>query len=347
MTRQAASAAPRSVYRYLRPLLFALPPETAHALTLAALRCYGVGRSRPRTEPQVRVMGLDFPNRVGLAAGFDKDGIAVAGAARLGFGFIETGTVTPRPQPGNPKPRLFRLREDAALINRMGFNNAGTAALAANLHRQRRRLAIPLGVNIGKNRETPLDAATDDYAACLAAVYDVADYVVVNVSSPNTAGLRSLQAPAATKALVEALVRQRDDLAQRRPNAPRSPLLVKLAPDLTGEDQVATAMTAIAAGADGLVAVNTTLTRAPTLRSPRAAQAGGLSGQPLFPATLAAVQRLRAAIGPEPTLIAVGGVASAADAQALREAGADLVQVYSALVYQGPGLIRTLAATLC
>ena len=292
-------------------------------------------------------MGLNFPNRVGLAAGFDKDGIAVAGAARLGFGFIETGTVTPRPQPGNPKPRLFRLPEDAALVNRMGFNNAGAAALTANLRHQRRRLAIPLGVNIGKNRDTPLTAATDDYAACLAAVYDVADYVVVNVSSPNTAGLRSLQAPAATKALVEALVRQRDDLAQRRPNAPRRPLLLKLAPDLTGEDQVATAMTAIAAGADGLVAVNTTLTRAPTLRSPQAAQAGGLSGQPLFPATLAAVQRLRAAIGPEPTLIAVGGVASAADAQALREAGADLVQVYSALVYQGPGLIRTLAATLC
>ena len=291
-------------------------------------------------------MGLNFPNRIGLAAGFDKDGVAVAGAARLGFGFIETGTVTPRPQPGNPKPRLFRLQEDAALVNRMGFNNAGATAVAANLRRQRHRLAIPLGVNIGKNRDTPLDAATDDYAACLAAVYDVADYVVVNVSSPNTAGLRSLQAPAATKALVEALVRQRDDLAQRRPNAPRSPLLVKLAPDLTGEDQVATAMTAIAAGADGLVAVNTTLTRAPTLRSPQAAQAGGLSGGPIFPTTLAAVQRLRAAIGPEPTLIAVGGVASAADAQALREAGADLVQVYSALVYQGPGLIRALAAAL-
>ena len=330
----------------MRPLLFALPPETAHALTLAALRCYGLARVRPGTEPPVRVMGLNFPNRVGLAAGFDKDGIAVAGAARLGFGFIETGTVTPRPQPGNPKPRLFRLPEDAALVNRMGFNNAGAAALTANLRHQRRRLAIPLGVNIGKNRDTPLTAATDDYAACLAAVYDVADYVVVNVSSPNTAGLRRLQAPAATKALVEALVRQRDDLAQRRPNAPRRPLLVKLAPDLTGEDQVATAMTVIAAGADGLVAVNTTLTRAPTLRSPQAAQAGGLSGQPLFPATLAAVQRLRAAIGPEPTLIAVGGVANAADAQALRETGADLVQVYSALVYQGPGLIRTLAAAL-
>ena len=291
-------------------------------------------------------MGLDFPNRIGLAAGFDKDGIAVAGAARLGFGFIETGTVTPRPQPGNPKPRLFRLREDAALVNRMGFNNAGATALAANLRRQRRRLAIPLGVNIGKNRDTPLTAATDDYAACLAAVYGVADYVVVNVSSPNTAGLRSLQAPAATEALIEALVRQRDDLAQRQPNAPRHPLLVKLAPDLRGEDQVATATAAIAAGADGLVAVNTTLTRAPTLRSPQAAEAGGLSGGPLFPATLATVQRLRTAIGPEPTLVAVGGIGSGADACALREAGADLVQVYSALVYQGPGLIRTLAAAL-
>lgn len=337
---------PRSLYRYLRPLLFALPPETAHALTLAALRCYGLARVRPTTEPCVRVMGLDFPNRIGLAAGFDKDGIAVAGAARLGFGFIETGTVTPRPQPGNPKPRLFRLRQDAALINRMGFNNAGATALAANLRRQRRQLAIPLGVNIGKNRDTPLDAATDDYAACLATVYDVADYVVVNVSSPNTAGLRSLQAPAATTALVEALVRQRDDLAQRQPNAPRRPLLVKLAPDLTEDDQVATATAAIAAGANGLVAVNTTLTRAQTLRSPQSTEAGGLSGRPLFPAALAAVQRLRAAIGSEPTLIAVGGIGSAADAQALRAAGADLVQLYSALVYQGPGLIRALAAAL-
>ena len=335
-----------SLYRWLRPLLFALPPETAHALSLAALRAYGLGPP-PRTPGQgVQVMGLEFPNRLGLAAGFDKNGVAVPGAARLGFGFVEAGTVTPLAQRGNPKPRLFRLAEDGALVNRMGFNNAGAAALAANLRRARRRLAIPVGVNIGKGQQTALAAANGDYCAGLAAVFDVADYVVVNLSSPNTTGLRQLQAPTAATALVAALVREREQLARERPAMRRRPLLVKLAPDLAAAALAATAAAVLDAGADGFVVVNTTVQRPPSLRSTHAGQAGGLSGQPLFAATLETLGRLRAEVGPAPPVIAVGGVGSVDQAQALRAAGADLVQIYSALIYQGPALVRALAEAM-
>lgn len=332
-----------SLYRWLRPLLFALPPETAHALSLAALRAYGLGPPPRRTGQSAQVMGLVFPNRLGLAAGFDKNGVAVRGAARLGFGFVEAGTVTPKRQRGNPKPRLFRLTEDAALINRMGFNNAGAAALAANLRRARRRLAIPVGVNIGKGFRTALAAANDDYCAALAEVFDVADYVVVNLSSPNTAGLRRLQAPEAASALIAALVGKRDELAHQRTAPRRRPLLVKLAPDLEPQELAATAAAVLAAGADGFVVVNTTVQRPAGLRSTHAAEAGGLSGQPLFAATLETLGRLRAEMGPAPPVIAVGGVCSAAQAQALRQAGADLVQIYSALIYEGPAVVRALA----
>lgn len=331
-----------SLYRWLRPLLFALPPETAHALSLAALRAYGLGPPPRPSGQSAQVMGLVFPNRLGLAAGFDKNGVAVRGAARLGFGFVEAGTVTPKRQRGNPKPRLFRLTEDAALINRMGFNNAGAAALAATLRRARRRLAIPVGVNIGKGFRTALAAANDDYCAALAEVFDVADYVVVNLSSPNTAGLRRLQAPEAASTLITALVRKRDALAHQRTARPR-PLLVKLAPDLEAQELAATATAVLAAGADGFVVVNTTVQRPPDLRSAHAREAGGLSGQPLFAATLETLRRLRAEVGPAPPVIAVGGVGTPAQAQALRQAGADLVQIYSALIYQGPAVVRALA----
>lgn len=334
------------IYRWLRPGLFALPPEAAHALTLALLRGYGLLGAPAVPPAPVRVMGLDFPNRVGLAAGFDKNGGAVAGAARLGFGFLETGTATLRPQRGNRKPRLFRLAEDAALVNRMGFNNAGAEALAANIRRQRlrrRRLALPVGVSIGKNLETPLAGAAAEYCACLAVVHDVADFIVVNLSSPNTPGLRGLQAPAALRAVVAALARKRDALAGPRSAGPRRPLLIKLSPDLPAADLAETASTALAAGADGFVVVNTTVKRTSALRSRHARQAGGLSGPPLLPAALAAVRALRAEIGPEPPLVAVGGISSAADAKALRAAGADLVQLYTALVYRGPALIGALA----
>ena len=334
------------IYRWLRPALFALPPEAAHGLTLAALRAYGL-LGAPASPPEpVRVMGLDFPNRVGLAAGFDKDGVAIVGAARLGFGFAEVGTVTLRPQRGNPKPRLFRLPRDAALVNRMGFNNAGAEALAANIRRQRRRrhgLGLPVGVSIGKNRVTPLAAAAAEYCACLAAVYDAADYIAVNLSSPNTPGLRGLQAPPELRTVVAALARERDALASARPAAPRRPLLIKFSPELQAEDLAAAAITGLAAGADGFVVVNTTLARPPSLRSRHAREPGGLSGPGLLPAALASVRTLRAELGPGPPVVAVGGVSSAADAKALRAAGADLIQLYTALVYRGPTLIAASA----
>ena len=331
------------MYRHLRPLLFALPPEFAHGLALNALKAWGRFPAKPPPGEPTRVLGLRFANRVGIAAGLDKDAVAVPGLARLGFGFVEVGTVTPRPQSGNPKPRLFRLAEDRALINRMGFNSAGMAAVAANIERIRPCVDIPIGVNIGKNRDTPIAAATDDYCACLGALHDVADYMVVNLSSPNTPGLRSLQAPATARSLLEELVAERNRLA-RAANAPPKPLLAKVAPDLGTQDLEATANAVLEAGANGLVAVNTTAHRPDSLRSRHATESGGLSGKPLFAPALAAVERLRFRIGDAPALIAVGGVGSANDAQAMFDAGADLVQVYTALVYEGPALAHSLTS---
>lgn len=333
----------RDMYRALRPLLFALPPELAHKLALAALRGFGKwpGPASPEGSG-TELRGLSFPNRLGLAAGLDKDATATAGLAKLGFGFLEVGTVTLRPQPGSPKPRLFRLNEDSALVNRMGFNSAGADAVAANLRRLRDRVAVPVGVNIGKNRDTPMDAAVGDYRACLATVYDVADYIVVNLSSPNTAGLRDLQAAEAVRGLVDELIAERQRLsAEHVWKTP--PLFVKIAPDLAPADLEATVAAALQAGADGIVATNTTVSRPASLRSPKATEAGGLSGRPLFPLALEAVRRTRDAAGEGPVIIGVGGIANAADAAAMFEAGADLVQVYSALVFEGPALVRRIA----
>ena len=331
------------MYRWLRPLLFALPPESAHALALNVLKLSASLPAQPPSGPPAEVFGLRFPNRVGVAAGLDKDAVAVPGLARLGFGFVEVGTVTPRPQTGNPKPRLFRLHEDRALVNRMGFNSAGVAALAANLQRARPCVDVPIGVNIGKNRDTPLAESANDYQQCLAAVHEVADYIVVNLSSPNTPGLRDLQAPSAARSLLEGLVALRDRLAAE--SATKPPLLAKVAPDLPPQELEATASAALEAGAAGIVAVNTTTARPESLRSRHAAEAGGLSGQPLFQGALAAVRRLRRCIGDAPGLIAVGGIGSGSDARAMIDAGADLVQVYTALVYEGPAFARTLAAS--
>lgn len=328
------------MYDLLKSLLFALPPEAAHALALRSLRLYGASPGAP-PGPAVQLLGLSFANRIGLAAGLDKDAVAVAGLARLGFGFLEVGTVTPRPQPGNPKPRLFRLRQDEALINRMGFNGAGAAAVAANLKAARACVGVPIGVNIGKNRDTPLTDAAEDYVKCLAMVHEVADYIAINLSSPNTPGLRDLQAPASTRSLVETVVAERDRLAAKGPCA--KPLLVKVAPDLPAADLDACATAAMEAGAAGLIAVNTTATRQNALRSRHAKQAGGLSGAPLFPLALRTVRRLRARLGDSPALVAVGGIGKPADVRAMLDAGADLVQVYSALIYQGPALVRRLA----
>ena len=333
------------VYSVLRPLLFALPGEFAHAAALAALKVVGsLPGSASTKAPGVDLLGLSFPNRIGLAAGLDKDATATRGLARLGFGFVEVGTVTPRPQAGNPKPRLFRLAEDRALVNRMGFNSAGADAVAANLEGIRDRIPIPIGVNIGKNRNTPLAQATADYRACLARVYDVADYLVVNLSSPNTPGLRDLQAADVAGQLVRSLADQRDRLAEGRGDGGHvPPLFVKVAPDLAPGDLAATVAAALEGGAGGIVATNTTLARPPSLRSKMAAEEGGLSGRPLLPLALETVRRVRAAAGEGPVVVGVGGISNAADAAAMFEAGADLVQVYSALVYEGPGLVRRLA----
>ena len=336
------------VYRLLRPLLFALPPEAAHRLALAVLRRPWAlprppaGAARPAT-----VLGITFPNRLGVAAGCDKDGVAVIGLAKLGFGFVEVGTVTPRPQPGNPKPRLFRLPADAALINRMGFNSAGAAAATANLRAARRSGAplVPIGVNIGKNRATSVAAAADDYLRCLEAVHDVADFVVVNVSSPNTPGLTDLQAAGSVRRLVAGLVATRDRLATGSGATPAGPpLLVKLSPDLPRRALERAAGAALDAGAGGIVAVNTTASRPPTLRSRHAGQAGGLSGRPLFALAEQRARLLRAVLGDGPLLVGVGGVAAPADFRALRDAGADLVQIYTSLVYHGPAIVARLAA---
>ena len=292
--------------------------------------------------PGIELLGLSFPNRVGVAAGLDKNAVAVRGLARLGFGFVEVGTVTPRPQPGNPKPRLFRLTEDRGLINRLGFNSEGAQVVAARLARLRGRLDVPVGVNIGKNRETPNDEAVRDYRACLAMVNDFADYVTVNLSSPNTPGLRDLQAPAAAGALVSELVQERDRLAAK--GSGRTPLLVKIAPDLAPQDLAATVVAVHEAGADGIVAVNTTLSRPPALRSKQAAEAGGLSGRPLYPLAIDTVRRVRAAVGEGPVVIGVGGVASAREIDAMLDAGADLVQVYTGFVFEGAALLRGAAS---
>jgi len=330
------------MYGALQPLLMRLDPERAHALTLDVLRIADRLRMLPQPRASgisVERMGLRFANRVGLAAGFDKNGICIDALGRLGFGFIEVGTVTPRPQPGNTRPRVFRLRESHAVVNRMGFPNEGVEALAARLAQRRYRGIC--GVNIGKNAATPLDEAGADYAACLKAVYARADYVALNISSPNTLGLRELQQESRLAPLLESLLELRSRLATE--HGRHVPLLVKLSPDLTDEDLAATARIIAALGIEGVIATNTTIRR-PSLASHHGAgEQGGLSGTPLLELSLGAVRRLRAELGARTVIIGVGGIDSVAAARAMREAGADLFQVYTGLVYRGPRLVRELA----
>ncbi|HTV44160.1 MAG TPA: quinone-dependent dihydroorotate dehydrogenase [Stellaceae bacterium] len=325
------------LYPLIRPVLHRLPRELAHKAGLCAL---GVGLGRvwsgaaaPRSgSPSLgqRLWGLDFPNPVGLAAGFDKDARVPDAALRLGFGFVEIGTVTPRPQPGNPKPRLFRLDEDRGVINRMGFNSGGLDTVVARLSRRERTGIV--GVNLGKNRDTA-DAA-DDYAEGIRRTAGLADYLVVNISSPNTPGLRDLQAGAALEALLARLIEARAKTGQR------PPLLLKIAPDLTAAECRDIAEVALGSGIDGLIIANTTVERPAGLASRYAAEAGGLSGRPLFaPSTAILAEFYRLTRGRLP-LIGVGGVASAEDAYAKIRAGASLVQLYTALVFEGPALIR-------
>ncbi|HEX8400436.1 MAG TPA: quinone-dependent dihydroorotate dehydrogenase [Allosphingosinicella sp.] len=322
------------LYPLLRPLFFRLGGEQAHRVTIAALKALPTS-APPQPNPllAISVAGLAFPNPIGLAAGFDKDAEVYDRMPSLGFGFAEVGTLTPRPQPGNPKPRLFRLQEDRALINRLGFNNGGQAPALARLSRRKRGGVV--GVNIGINKDSVDRIA--DYRLGVAAMAPVADYLTVNISSPNTPGLRTLQDPAALADLLAAVT------AERGAGGP--PVFLKLAPDLESDDIDAIARVAIDGGIDGLIISNTTITR-PPLRSRHAGEAGGLSGAPLHPLALQSLRDFRAATGGVLPLIAAGGIGSGADAYARIRAGASLVQLYTALVYEGPGLARRIARNL-
>jgi len=284
-------------------------------------------------------MGLRFPNRVGLAAGMDKDARHVGAWGALGFGFVEVGTVTPRPQPGNPCPRLFRLPAGDALINRMGFNNEGAAVVAARL--ARRRTAGIVGVNIGKNASTPPEGAVEDFLQAMRMVYGVADYIAVNVSSPNTAGLRDWQAAAALDELLGALAAERERLAVEYGKA--VPLALKLAPDLGAEDLAAAAATVARHPVAAVIATNTTIERGAVAGLPHGQEKGGLSGAPLRKQSTRMVEELRRLLPASVALVGVGGIFSAADAREKIRAGADLVQIYTGLVYRGPGLVREVA----
>ncbi|HEX4112331.1 MAG TPA: quinone-dependent dihydroorotate dehydrogenase [Stellaceae bacterium] len=325
---------------YALPLLRRLPPEAAHRVTLRGL-ALGMGPRAQASDPPrlaMRLWGRVFPNPVGLAAGFDKHAEVPDAILALGFGFTEIGTVTPRPQPGNPKPRLFRLEEDLALINRLGFNSEGLAAVQQRLERRREQrggaIAVgPLGANLGRNRETGDEI--EDYVLGVRALAPLVDYLAVNISSPNTPGLRDLQRKNAVERLLERLLPARADSVPDNP----PPLLLKIAPDLTQEERADLAQAALAGGVDGLIVANTTVARPESLRSDNAHEPGGLSGRPLMaPATRLIADMARLTAGRLP-IIGVGGIASGADAYAKIRAGASLVQLYTALVYQGPGLV--------
>ncbi len=339
------------LYPFARNALFALDAETAHHLTLENLRRahgFGLGRwiAAPVPDDPSTVMGLSFRNPVGLAAGMDKNGAFIDALANFGFGFIEVGTVTPRPQPGNPRPRLFRIEAAQALINRLGFNNQGLDAFIANVERStfRARRGGILGLNIGKNADTPIERATDDYLICLAGVYPHADYVTINVSSPNTKQLRDLQGADQLGALLAALKRRQSELADE--HGRYVPLAVKIAPDLTSEQIEVVADVLLGHQVDGVIATNTTLARGAVSGLPHADEAGGLSGAPLLAASNGVVEALHRRLAGRLPIIGVGGILSGADARAKRAAGADLVQLYSGLIYRGPALVAECAAAL-
>ncbi|WP_300451941.1 quinone-dependent dihydroorotate dehydrogenase [Accumulibacter sp.] len=338
------------IYPLLRHLFFSLDAETAHSVGMAGidfLDAAGVTclLASPVPRDPRRVMGIDFPNPVGLAAGLDKNGEHVNALAALGFGFIEVGTVTPRPQPGNPKPRLFRIPAQQAIVNRMGFNNDGVDKLLANVvGAQFTRRGGVLGINIGKNFDTPIEKAADDYLVCLDRVYAAASYVTVNISSPNTRNLRDLQNDDALDALLGRLKAAQAGLADR--HGKYVPLALKIAPDLEDEQIQAIADLLRRHRMDGVIATNTTVSRVGVEGLPNAEQTGGLSGAPLTARSTAVVRRLAAALAGELPVIGVGGILSGADAAAKIAAGASLVQCYTGFIYRGPQLIAEAAAAI-
>jgi dihydroorotate dehydrogenase len=329
------------MYTLARELLFKLSPETSHELSIDLIGAGGrLGLNRllskqPAALP-VTVMGLEFANPVGLAAGLDKNGDAIDGFAQLGFGFIEIGTVTPRPQPGNPKPRLFRLPQAEGIINRMGFNNHGVDHLLARV--QAAQYKGVLGINIGKNFDTPVENAVDDYLKCLDKVYAHASYVTVNVSSPNTPGLRSLQFGDSLKQLLEALRLRQEDLAVE--HGKRVPLAIKIAPDMSDEETIEVANALVEAGMDAVIATNTTLSREAVAGLEHAEEAGGLSGAPVREQSTHIVKVLAGELKGRLPIIAAGGITEGQHAAEKIAAGASLVQVYSGFIYKGPALIR-------
>jgi len=338
------------LYALARPLLFSLDPETAHNVTLPALRrAAAMGLTgfvkKPKPDPRT-VMGITFPNPVGLAAGLDKDGAYIDGLAALGFGSIEIGTVTPRAQPGNPRPRMFRLPAAQGIINRMGFNNGGVDAFIANVQSSRfyqERQGV-LGLNIGKNADTPIEKAADDYVACLRKVYPYASYVTVNISSPNTKNLRQLQGASELDALLSQLKEEQSRLADKYGHY--VPLALKIAPDVDGDQIRNIGGALVRHGIDGVIATNTTLNRRDVEGMRHANQQGGLSGAPVFDLSNIVIRALKAEVGDTVPIIGVGGILSGRDAKAKIDAGAKLVQLYSGLIYRGPALVRECADAL-
>ncbi|HNV78027.1 MAG TPA: quinone-dependent dihydroorotate dehydrogenase [Thermomonas sp.] len=329
------------MYALSRPFLFAFDAERAHGLGLASLEAaYRSGLNpliaKPPKPLPTKAFGLTFPNPVGLAAGLDKNGAHIDALLALGFGFVEVGTVTPRPQPGNPKPRMFRLPRQEAVINRLGFNNEGVDALVRNVERAR-RIGGLLGINIGKNKDTPNESAEDDYLHCLRKVYALADYVTVNISSPNTAGLRELQEEQALRRLVSVLRDEQEKLAGQ--HGKRVPMLVKIAPDLSESDIDAAGRVLGDLAVDGVIATNTTIARDGVEGARFADEVGGLSGAPLMGKSTAVLRMLRTRLPESIPLVGVGGILHGADAATKQAAGALLVQVYTGLVYRGPALV--------
>ncbi|WP_416140122.1 quinone-dependent dihydroorotate dehydrogenase [Halomonas sp. HK25] len=334
------------MYSLARSILFRLDAEIAHGVALRGLDLVGrlglAGRlGGGRVEDPVELMGLRFPNRVGLAAGLDKNADHLDALGALGFGFVEVGTVTPKPQPGNPRPRIFRLPEAGAIINRMGFNNAGVDHLVEKVKASRYDGVI--GINIGKNLTTPVEQAVDDYLACLSRVHAHAHYITVNISSPNTPGLRNLQFGEQLDGLLSALREEGSRLD--RASGRRVPLAVKIAPDMDAEEVGLVARCLASNGIDGVIATNTTIARDAVAGLPNAEEAGGLSGRPVFEASNAVIRELRRQL-PEMPIIGVGGIDSGEAALAKREAGADLVQLYSGFIYRGPALVGECARAL-
>jgi dihydroorotate dehydrogenase len=334
-------------YALTRPFLFGLDPEHAHEITLGALARIQhtpliCAVAQKRVESPVTVAGLVFPNRVGLAAGLDKNGRCIDAFGAMGFGFVEVGTVTPKAQPGNPKPRMFRLPDAQGLINRLGFNNDGLDVFVANVRRSRfRQQGGILGLNIGKNAATPIENAVDDYLIGLDGVYPHADYVTVNISSPNTKNLRELQSDAALDALLTAIEARGRALADQ--HGRRVPIFVKIAPDLDDSQVQLIARTLKKTGMDGAIATNTTIARDAVRHLPHGEEVGGLSGAPVFEASNRVIAQLRAELGAGFPIIGAGGVMSGADARAKITAGADLVQVYTGFIYKGPALVPEVA----